>query len=198
MSWNNSERVVYKLSSSLALDLEELPVDLDFKRKLILHGQSLWIRQSSALAKREVNKGSVHFDFLHLTGCVLQQFLVKHHLTGVVNGNFLVGFHLAFEFAILAALQKDRVRDRVSSPYSVQGVNFFALFVSVDSVVDAHDHLVSVDVHVSLHQRDWLGEDVEAGTYKVYREDLMVTHNTENSFVVVDRLLRQKVDNDSR
>jgi len=90
------------------------------------------------------------------------------------------------------------VSDAVSSSYGVEGINFFTLFVSVYSIVDAHNDLVSVDVDVSLHKWDWLGQDVEAGTYQVNREDLMVTHNTENSFVVVDSLLRQKVDNNSR
>jgi hypothetical protein len=64
--------------------------------------------------------------------------------------------------------------------------------------VDAHDHLVSVDVHVALHQRDGLRQDVKAGSHEVHRKDLVVAHDAKNSFVVIHGFLRQKVNNDSR
>jgi len=47
---------------------------------------------------------------------------------------------------------------------------------------------------VSLHERNWLGQDVEASTDEVHVEHFVVAHNTEHSVVIVAANLRVEAD----
>lgn len=71
------------------------------------------------------------------------------------------------------------------------------VFVVAKFLMDAHDDLMAVDVDVSLHERHWLREDVEAGTHKVHAEDIVIANNAENALVVVASGLREELDDDS-
>mmetsp|Transcript_39543 Transcript_39543/g.38038 ORF Transcript_39543/g.38038 Transcript_39543/m.38038 type:complete len:217 (-) Transcript_39543:475-1125(-) len=63
-------------------------------------------------------------------------------------------------------------------------------------LVDAHDHLVSVGIHVPLHQRNGLSQDIIAHTYQVHIENLVIPDYTEDPFIVVLGLLRSEGDDD--
>ena len=60
--------------------------------------------------------------------------------------------------------------------------------------MNAHDHLMSVDINMSLHQRHWLLEHIVAGTHEVNIENLVVPHHAEYSLVVCRCLLREELD----
>ena len=64
--------------------------------------------------------------------------------------------------------------------------------------MDAHDNLVAVDVHVSLHEGHRLRENIEACAHKVDAQDLVVANNAENALVVVASALREELDDDAR
>ena len=84
---------------------------------------------------------------------------MEDDLVGVVDGNggdLVIGDLLMHLFA--SVFKAVRALDEALS----QHVRFLR-FLSC-SLVDSHDHFVSVDVHVSLHERDGLGEDVVAST----------------------------------
>jgi hypothetical protein len=61
----------------------------------------------------------------------------------------------------------------------------------------AHDDFVSVNVYMSLHERNWLGQDIIASTNQINIEDLVVSHHTEDSLVVIRGCLWCKGDNDT-
>ena len=61
--------------------------------------------------------------------------------------------------------------------------------------MDAHDDFVPVDIDVPLHQRHWLCKHIEASSHEVNVEDLVVSNNTEYSFVVALALLWIKLNN---
>ena len=63
--------------------------------------------------------------------------------------------------------------------------------------MSSHDDFVSVDVHMALEERHWLGQNVEASTHQVNVKDAMVTNHAENTFVVVSSAGGFEVNNDS-
>ena len=64
-------------------------------------------------------------------------------------------------------------------------------------LVGSHDYLVSECVHVALCQWNWLGQDIETGSHQVDKEDLVVLDHAEDPLIVVARLGRLEVDDDS-
>ena len=60
-----------------------------------------------------------------------------------------------------------------------------------------HDDFVPVRVHVSLHERNWLGQDVEASTDEVDVKYLVVADNAKHSVVIVSTDLWVKADDNS-
>lgn len=55
---------------------------------------------------------------------------------------------------------------------------------------------MSININMSLHKRHWLGEHIEAGSYEVHIENLMVSYNAEHSLVVVGGGLRIELNDD--
>jgi len=61
----------------------------------------------------------------------------------------------------------------------------------------AHNNFVAVNINVPLHQGHWFGQNVKRSTHQVYVQNLVVTHNAENSLIVVTATFRAKPDNNS-
>jgi hypothetical protein len=64
-------------------------------------------------------------------------------------------------------------------------------------IMDTHDNFMSIDVHMSLHQRHWLVKYIVAGTNEVYVKDLVISYYAEHSLVVVVSRLRVELNDDT-
>lgn len=61
----------------------------------------------------------------------------------------------------------------------------------------SHDHFRSVCIDVLLLNRDRLCKNVEASAHQIYEENLMVSYDAEDSFIVIAAHCRSKVDFDT-
>ena len=76
----------------------------------------------------------------------------------------------------------------------LEDVSFLVLSYSV---VDTHYDFVSVDIYMSLHERHWLVEHIEASSYEVNIQYLVIAYHAEDSLVVADGLLGEELNDDA-
>ena len=135
----DSEWIVNHLVRDLVQDWQQDPVNLNVKGKLVLHGHLSWIAESTAFLESKVNvflsEPNVSIFRTHFK----EHFFVQDYLIRLINRDLQVDFYLIIETIV--------VHSRVAQ---------LIVHVLPDLVMKTHYHFVSVDINVSLYQRNRL------------------------------------------
>lgn len=63
--------------------------------------------------------------------------------------------------------------------------DWIAVLIFSQTIMDAHDDFMPVDIDVSLHEWHRFGQNIIASTYEINVEHLMIPDDTEYPLVII-------------
>lgn len=166
--------------------IQKCPVDVNRERIIIVNLKWSTLTNSSWLCKGKIDKVTTQFNVSIVRSDINEHLFVEDNLSWVIDWNFLINLHIH---------GGERLRSPLDIAIKWISAERFPILVSPLSIVDAHYNLMPVDVNVPLHQWHGLCEHVVAGSNEVNIENLVITNNTEDSFVVISTNLWEEFNN---
>jgi len=73
-------------------------------------------------------------------------------------------------------------------------VDSYNFLVCYDFIVSTHSYLVSVDINMTLHQRNRFSQNIKAGSNQVNIKDFVIANYAKNSLVEISSFLRAEIN----